>query len=222
MADKLGLGTEVRELKLGTSFTNPKESTFYTLRCKYVCYCNEKILNLKCELTKKIFILYILDDFKPASVDINKMATIDVGVNKQITVNVPPNTVFKGSAKPYQKQCIIIVNSDTGEITLEKLSDNIQVKKTRSENKKITNQPQKMPTIDQFTASQKAKKQSSSKNSSSHSSKSNPAKGGGKTKLKSQHLAASLGSLVPKHSPLHASPNRKSPNPVRYSYFLVF
>ena len=144
------------------------------------------------------------------------MATIDVGVNKQITVNVPPNTVFKGSAKPYQKQCIIIVNSDTGEITLEKLSDNIQVKKTRSENKKITGQPQKMPTIDQFTASQKAKKQSSNKNSSSHNSKSNAAKGGGKTKLKSQHLAASLGSLVPKHSPLHASPNRKSPNPVRY------
>ena len=29
------------------------------------------------------------DDFKPASVDVNKMATVDVGTNNQVTVTVP-------------------------------------------------------------------------------------------------------------------------------------
>lgn len=32
---------------------------------------------------------FILDDFKPASVDVNKMATVDVGTNNQVTVTVP-------------------------------------------------------------------------------------------------------------------------------------
>lgn len=186
MVDRLGLGPEVRELKLGNSFTNPKDCTFHTIRY----------------------------DFKPASIDTNKMATIDVGEKNEIQVNFPSNLNFQGSAKPYQKQCVLIVNHDTGEVTLEKLSNNISVKRQRNESRK-TGTAQKIPTIDQFT---KAKKQSSSK-SSSHSSKSNASKtnGSGKTKSKTQNLAASFGTLVPKHSPLHASPNRKSPNPVRYS-----
>lgn len=44
-----------------------------------------------------------------------------------------PQTVFKGSQRPYQKECVLIIDRVTGEITLEKLSCNIQVKKTRSE-----------------------------------------------------------------------------------------
>lgn len=42
-----------------------------------------------------------------------------------------PVTVFKGSKKPYLKECILIINHDTGECRLEKLSSNITVKKTR-------------------------------------------------------------------------------------------
>jgi len=38
MADKLGLGPEIRELKIGTSFTNPKALAFHSLRCKYFLY----------------------------------------------------------------------------------------------------------------------------------------------------------------------------------------
>jgi hypothetical protein len=34
MANKLGLGPEVRELKLGPSFTNSRGDSFHTLRCK--------------------------------------------------------------------------------------------------------------------------------------------------------------------------------------------
>ncbi|XP_039751178.1 ell-associated factor Eaf [Pararge aegeria] len=112
MADKHSLNYDVRELKLGASFTNNKTSQYHTI--KY--------------------------DFKPASVDVNKMATVDVGTNNQVTVTVPhldgagvPQTVFKGSQRPYTKECVLIIDRVTGEITLEKLSSNIQVKKTRQE-----------------------------------------------------------------------------------------
>ncbi|XP_049867881.1 ell-associated factor Eaf [Pectinophora gossypiella] len=112
MADKHSMNYDVRELKLGSSFTNNKTSQYHTI--KY--------------------------DFKPASVDVNKMATVDVGTNNQVTVTVPhldgagvPQTVFKGSQRPYTKECVLIIDRVTGEITLEKLSSNIQVKKTRQE-----------------------------------------------------------------------------------------
>lgn len=59
------------------------------------------------------------------------MATIDVGSNSQITVTFPQNLIFKGSAKSYNKQGIAIVNPKTGEVTLEKLTSNISVKKIR-------------------------------------------------------------------------------------------
>lgn len=42
-----------------------------------------------------------------------------------------PQTVFKGNQRPYTKECVLIIDRITGEITLEKLSSNIQVKKTR-------------------------------------------------------------------------------------------
>ena len=80
------------------------------------------------------------DDFKPASVDLNKEATVEVGTNNQVQVTVPhldgagvPKTVFKGNQKKYTKECVLIVDRNTGEITLERLTNNISVKKTRSE-----------------------------------------------------------------------------------------
>lgn len=45
--------------------------------------------------------------------------------------STPPMTVFKGNKRPYQKDCVLIINHDTGEYILEKLSSSIQVKKTR-------------------------------------------------------------------------------------------
>ncbi|XP_076547627.1 ELL-associated factor isoform X1 [Osmia lignaria lignaria] len=114
MAERLGLGPEIRELKLGPTFTNNRSTAFHTL--KY--------------------------DFKPASVDVSKVAMVDVGANNTMTVTVPhldgagiPHTVFKGSQRPYSKECVLIIDRVTGEITLEKLTANIQVKKTRTEPK---------------------------------------------------------------------------------------
>ncbi|XP_033216266.1 ell-associated factor Eaf [Belonocnema kinseyi] len=114
MTDRLGLGPEVRELKLGPTFTNNKSTAFHTL--KY--------------------------DFKPASVDVSKIARVDVKADHTISVTVPhldgagiPHTVFKGSTRSYNKECVLIIDRVTGEVTLEKLSSNIQVKKTRTETK---------------------------------------------------------------------------------------
>ncbi|XP_034107669.1 ell-associated factor Eaf [Drosophila albomicans] len=120
--ERLNIGDEVRELKLGATF-NPKNTStaFHTI--KY--------------------------DFKPASVDTSRMATVDVGSNNQVTVTVPnlessgvPHTVYKGNHKKYTKECLIIFDKETGAITIEKLNHNIQVKKTRSE---MSNKPSLMP-----------------------------------------------------------------------------
>ncbi|KAF8796873.1 ELL-associated factor 2 like protein [Argiope bruennichi] len=74
----------------------------------------------------------------PASTDTTKRATVDIGEGHQVTVTVPhiegsgtAHTVFKGSKKPYQKECVLIVDHITGEITLEKLAYNVQLKDTR-------------------------------------------------------------------------------------------
>lgn len=80
MAEKLGLRNEVRELKIGQSFTDPKHTAFHTVKCKYY------------SLYLGIFLLkinYFVDDFKPASVDTNKKAAVDVAGNNQVTVTVP-------------------------------------------------------------------------------------------------------------------------------------
>ncbi|XP_048341573.1 ELL-associated factor 2 isoform X1 [Sphaerodactylus townsendi] len=79
-------------------------------------------------------------DFKPASIDTSCEGDLEVGKGEQVTITLPniegstpPVTVFKGSKKSYQKECVLIVNHDTGECRLEKLSSNITVKKTRGE-----------------------------------------------------------------------------------------
>ncbi|XP_017032541.1 ell-associated factor Eaf [Drosophila kikkawai] len=120
LAERLNIGDEVRELKLGSTFRN-NSTSFHTI--KY--------------------------DFKPASVDTSRMASVDVGSNNQVTVIVPnsessgvPHTVYKGNQREYAKECLMIYDKETGAITIEKLNHNIQVKKTRSE---VTNKPVLLP-----------------------------------------------------------------------------
>uniref|UniRef100_A0A8I3PDF7 ELL associated factor 2 n=1 Tax=Canis lupus familiaris TaxID=9615 RepID=A0A8I3PDF7_CANLF len=101
-----------RVLKLGESFEKHPRCAFHTVRY----------------------------DFKPASIDTSCEGELEVGKGEQVTITLPniegstpPVTVFKGSKKPYLKECILIINHDTGECRLEKLSSNITVKKTRFE-----------------------------------------------------------------------------------------
>ncbi|OQR77251.1 ell-associated factor Eaf-like [Tropilaelaps mercedesae] len=66
------------------------------------------------------------------------MARVDVEQRHQVSVTVPhhdssASTVFRGSQRPYQKECVLIIDHRTGEVTLERLSCNVQLKKTRAE-----------------------------------------------------------------------------------------
>lgn len=191
-ADKLRIGNEVRELKLGKSFSSGGGLAFHSIRY----------------------------DFKPASVDTSKSANVEVGEKNQITVTVPhiegsgtAHTVFKGSQRPYQRECVLVVDNVTGEITLERLSCNIQLKKTRAEgSSKI--QPRPITPID-----------GSSGGSRKHSpvQKLSPPHSNGQPKLSwpssnphspsSQHSRSS--GAVPRVSPSHQrspSNNQSSPS----------
>jgi len=169
-------GQEVRELKLGASFTNPNARTVYhTL--KY--------------------------DFKPASVDVHKEATLQTGSNNSVTVTLPhldgsgvPNTIFKGSQRDYtKKECVLIINRDTNEITLEKLHSNIQVKKTRADSS--SKQPPSTSSlgnnINAPPATNKVENQTAR-----HSSK---------TRVSTGVRRNNILNYVPKHSPLQGSPS---------------
>lgn len=99
-------------LKLGESFEKKPKSSFHTIRY----------------------------DFKPASIDTSCEGALQVGKGDEVTITLPhipgstpPMTLFKGNKRPYQKDCVLIINHDTGEFVLEKLSSSIQVKKTRAE-----------------------------------------------------------------------------------------
>jgi len=113
MADRLGLSNEVHKFRLGDSFNKDENSTcFHTIRY----------------------------DFKPASMGHTKTASMDVGEANQVSVTVPhiegagaSQTVYKGSKKLYQKECVLIIDRSSGEIVLEKLTCNMQLKKTRAE-----------------------------------------------------------------------------------------
>lgn len=140
-------------LKLGETFERHPKSAFHTVRY----------------------------DFKPASIDTTCEGELEVGKGEQVTITLPnlegssaPVTVFKGSKRPYTKECILIVNHDTGEYRLEKLSNNITVKKTRAEgSSKIQSR------LEQQTSrlSQQMKSNNSNdKNKSSTSSKNSPPK----------------------------------------------
>ncbi|OXB69732.1 UNVERIFIED_CONTAM: hypothetical protein H355_014085 [Colinus virginianus] len=106
------LDKEEHPLQLGESFERRPKASFHTIRY----------------------------DFKPASIDTSCEGEIQVGKGDDVTITLPhipgstpPMTVFKGNKRPYQKDCVLIINHDTGEYVLEKLSSSIQVKKTRAE-----------------------------------------------------------------------------------------
>ncbi|KAA3673631.1 ELL-associated factor [Paragonimus westermani] len=77
------------DVKLGKSFMDPSSATYMTMRC----------------------------DFMPASVDRTQPGTIKVDEGKELVVNLPNvasvgagSTVFRGSARPVQKECMLIYN----------------------------------------------------------------------------------------------------------------
>ncbi|KAI1716784.1 RNA polymerase II transcription elongation factor domain-containing protein [Ditylenchus destructor] len=82
-------------------------------------------------------------DFKPKSVAGEQEAYVGMADNNDVQVVVPSEnslTVYKGSKKVLQgdKECVLVFDRDSGKLSLERISSNINVKKTR-ENDDSTN-----------------------------------------------------------------------------------
>lgn len=191
------------------------------------------------------------DDFKPASVDVNKEATLETGSNNTVTVTLPhtgkhhfaicfvikisyihflisnynsdnsgvPNTIFKGNQRDYtKKECILIINRETNEITLEKLHSNIQVKKTRTDSSNKSSQQQLQMQPQQSATQQPTLTMNTNNNNnglvktdnvtSRHNSKTRVSTGVRKTNMNN------ILNFVPKNSPttLQGSPSYPHPH----------
>jgi ELL-associated factor len=103
-----------------------------------------------------------------------------------------PNTIFKGSARDYtKKECVLIFNRETNEIILEKLSGNIQVKKTRTDSSNKQQAPP--PAIITNKIENQTARQSS------------------KTRVSTGTVRKNVLHFVPKHSP-HQQQQQGSPS----------
>uniref|UniRef100_A0A2P2IED5 Ell-associated factor Eaf n=1 Tax=Hirondellea gigas TaxID=1518452 RepID=A0A2P2IED5_9CRUS len=79
--------------------------------------------------------LSITYDFKPPSAE-KSTTTLELGPDNNVSINVyqnnnDENTLYKGSVQEGSKDCFLIIDHVTGEITLEKVSNIIRVKRTR-------------------------------------------------------------------------------------------
>jgi len=123
MAENLSqrFGTGVQKLKIGKSFENSKKSGGSGGGGG-----NSEYFSIKY-------------DFKPVSVDQEKMGVLEVKEQRSVSVALPHvdgsgQTNYKGNVKPANtKECILIIDHETGELTLERLNSQIMVKKTRTE-----------------------------------------------------------------------------------------
>lgn len=74
--------------------------------------------------------------FKPASINSEEPATLELAQDGQVTIKAPniggSICTFKGHRRPHVKECLMIIDNRTGEVVLQKLTDNITVKATRS------------------------------------------------------------------------------------------
>ncbi|CAH8867906.1 unnamed protein product [Trichobilharzia szidati] len=145
------------DVKLGKSFLHrdPTASSYMTMRC----------------------------DFMPASVDRSQPGSIRVNEGNEVVVNMPnvtsttsenttatttTTTTFRGTARSVQKECILIYNKNTHEVTLERIAHTVQLKKTREGRNPETSCPPKSeatqkPANDPEMSNTTAQQQSSQK-----------------------------------------------------------
>ncbi|KAF2365796.1 Transcription elognation factor Eaf N-terminal [Trinorchestia longiramus] len=79
----------------------------------------------------------IMYDFKPPSSE-STQTTLEIGSDNNVNISVRQEndevTTYKGCAQEPSKDCFLIVDHDTGEIVLERVSSVIRVKRTRELN----------------------------------------------------------------------------------------
>jgi len=121
MSEKIAqlLGPEPRTLKVGKSFErNSGRTAYHGIRY----------------------------DFKPVSIDEERDGTLEVRERNEVAVSLPHvggsgQTNYKGHIRDISnKDCVLVIDHETGEITIERLSNQILLKKTRpekSDNKSI-------------------------------------------------------------------------------------
>lgn len=155
MTDKsLCLDNKRHELKLGASFDPKSGVAYHSVRY----------------------------DFKPASVDTTKEALVEIGQGHHVTLTVPhvegsgkTHTVYKGNKRPVSKECVLIIDHDTGTFTLERLTNNINVKKTRMEgSSKVTPAGRPLTPVDPRVKTSPGKTKSSHSPSVQHKEPSPP------------------------------------------------
>jgi len=137
MAEKLGVGTGVRELKIGQSFFNQQKSGAHNRKSGSSRNGASGSFDGDQDSSEKSF-HSIRYDFKPASSNTSSTGFLDVDEDNRVSVKIQHEgsgqTNFSGHQKEANaKDCLLIIDHVTGEITLEKLSSQIMVKKTRSE-----------------------------------------------------------------------------------------
>lgn len=82
-------------------------------------------------------------DFKPASVNGEEPAALELNSKGEVTIKAPnisgsssSHTVFRGqrrqTSRPHVKEYVIVIDNTTGELVIQELSDNITVKATRT------------------------------------------------------------------------------------------
>ena len=79
------------------------------------------------------------DDFKPLSIGSQLAGKLLVGDDDEVSVSFPLEPAdggahaqqYKGSKKPCTKECILLINTETGEASLEKISSMVQLKAVR-------------------------------------------------------------------------------------------
>ena len=111
IAGRLNMDGKIKDFRLGDTFNKSNKSSgsaYHTIRY----------------------------DFKPQSIDKQKMGTVEILDNHEVNVTVPhregsqhSQTLFKGNEKPVARECLLIIDHTTGEIILERLSSHITVKK---------------------------------------------------------------------------------------------
>lgn len=148
MADKLGLGTGVHELKIGQSFFNAAAAN-PAGRGRGGPPGGRGRPGPQAAQTALPSYHTIRYDFKPASSSTSSKGFLKVDPETQgVKVTVPhengdSQTNFSGhQKKANEKECILVIDRVTGEITLEKLSSQILVKKTRAEKPERANNQQ--------------------------------------------------------------------------------
>lgn len=165
-------------------------------------------------------------DFKPSNEEFNESAIMEITPTNQVTVKYPQNEnegttdfMYSGTMRQFPKEYFLMIDHVTGEVTLERLTANIQLKRTKvanSNNKSAKNQNNKKveiekdsPTSPELRTPSSAKKKTKKKQKTKNTTMADP-------KLMNKKYG-----LIPQHSPLHPSPSRTSPsekNPIGNDY----